>query len=122
MRQGVLSAGGGVLAGHVEMADSPLERMRGLLGRSSLPPGHAMAFDRCSLLHTCFMRFSIDVLFLDREGRVVKLCRNIRPFRLVWGGWRAHMAIEAAAGGTFPAEGVQPGVRVALKVCAPGRG
>lgn len=113
MRTGILFAGEGVLVGHVEIADSPLERVRGLLGRASLPPGHAMAFDRCSLLHTCFMRFPVDILFLDRDLRVLALRRAVPPFRLVWGGSRARIAFEAAVG-AFPAEAMSPGARLKL--------
>jgi uncharacterized membrane protein (UPF0127 family) len=113
MRLGVLTLEGAVLAERVEVTETPLERMRGLLGRRSLAPRHAMWFDGCSLLHTCFMRFAIDVLFLDRSGRIVAIRRAVPPFRLVWGGWHAHVAVEAAAG-AFSSEPLQPGRRVAL--------
>lgn len=106
-------AGDAVVASPVEVTVTPWERMKGLLGRPSLPPGRAMWFDRCSLLHTCGMRFAIDVLFLDRDRRVVRLCPAVPPFRLVWGGPRARIAIEAAPG-TFPAAAVMSGVQLRL--------
>lgn len=84
----------------VEVARTSFERMRGLLGRASLPPGRGLLIERCRAIHTCFMRFPIDAAFLDRENRIVRLVRNIRPGRLmVWGGWRAVKVLETAVGG-----------------------
>ena len=85
-------------------AEGPLERMRGLLGRDGLAPGEAMAFPRCRAIHTVGMRFPIDVAFLGRDGRPVKLVRAVPPGRLlVWGGFRARTTVEAAAGWIPPA-------------------
>jgi hypothetical protein len=53
---------------------------------------------RCNCIHTFFMRFAIDATFMDRTGRVVKVVRNVRPWRAwVWGGWRASQVLETAA-------------------------
>ena len=85
-------------------AEGPLERVRGLLGRDGLAPGEAMAFPRCNAIHTVGMRFPIDVAFLGRDGRPVKLVRAVPPGRLlVWGGLRARATVEAAAGWLPPA-------------------
>lgn len=79
-------------------ARTPWERARGLIGRPPPPAGAVMGFRRCSALHTCFMRYPIDILFVDREGREVRFLRGVRPWRLfVWGGRRAVAAFEAAA-------------------------
>ena len=79
-------------------AERTPERMRGLLGCDGLAPGEGMAFPRCNAIHTFFMSFSIDATFLDAENRVVKIVRNIRPWRpLVWGGWRAKKVLETEA-------------------------
>ena len=73
-----------------EVAESAFERMRGLIGRSKLESGKG--------IHTFFMRCPIDATFLDREGKVVKTVRGIRPWRpWVWGGWRARCVLETAA-------------------------
>lgn len=79
-------------------AETPLERARGLIGRPPPEPGTVMGFRRCNAVHTCFMRYPIDVLFADRDGRAVKLARGVKPWRLlVWGGLRARAAYERAA-------------------------
>ena len=75
------------------------DRVRGLLGRDGLAPGEGMLFPRCNAIHTVGMKFPIDVAFLGRDGRPVKLVRSVPPGRLlVWGGWRARTTVEAAAG------------------------
>ena len=81
-----------------EVAKTFLQRLRGLIGRKGLPPGEGMLILRCNAIHTCFMRFAIDATFLDRDDNVVKVVRNIRPWRLcVWGGRRAAKVLETAS-------------------------
>lgn len=88
---------GGVTA---EVARSFLARLKGLIGRQSLPPGRGLLILKCNAIHTFFMRFPIDATFYDREDRVVKTVRDIRPWRLfVWGGWRAVKVLETASAG-----------------------
>ena len=86
---------GGVTA---EVARSFMERLKGLIGRRGLPPGRGLLILRCNAIHTFFMRFAIDATFLDRDDNVVKVVRNIRPWRLcVWGGRRAAKVLETAS-------------------------
>ena len=73
-----------VIAAQVELADSSWKRMRGLLGRGSPAVDAGMRFEPASSLHMMFMRFSIDVVYVDREERVVKLVRNFKPWRFSW--------------------------------------
>ena len=73
-------------------------RMKGLIGTKRLPPGEGMLILRCNAIHTFFMSFAIDATFLDRNDRVVKIVRNIRPWRpFVWGGFRAVKVLETAS-------------------------
>jgi uncharacterized membrane protein (UPF0127 family) len=81
-----------------EIAATARSRSRGLLGRRSLLPSSGMLITPCRMIHTWFMQFSIDAVFLDRSGRGVKICEAVEPFRLVWGGRRAHDTLELAAG------------------------
>ena len=82
-----------------EVAETAFERMRGLIGRVGLGPGKGMLITKCNCIHTFFMRFPIDATFLDRKGNVVKVVRNIRPWRpWIWGGWHATSVLETAAG------------------------
>lgn len=73
---------GNVVADALEIADTPWRRMRGLLGREGLGPGEALLIDPCGSIHTLFMRFPIDVVFLDRNWRVLKKVERLKPWRL----------------------------------------
>ena len=86
-----------VIAHDVELADTRESRRRGLLGRDSLDPRAALILRPCFSVHTAFMRFPIDVVFVDRDGTVVKVVRNLDSWRIA-GAFGAHAAIEFAAG------------------------
>jgi uncharacterized membrane protein (UPF0127 family) len=90
-------ARGVALATELEVATSLAARTNGLLGRRGLPPGSGMLIDPCPSVHTWFMRFPIDVIFLDNKNRVVGLKRNLKPFRMA-GAWRAVKTLELPVG------------------------
>ena len=78
-----------------EVAKSFFQRARGLIGRKSLASGTGLLILRCNAIHTFFMRFPIDATFLDKNEQVVKVVRNIPPWRpFIWGGWRAKKVLE----------------------------
>lgn len=80
------------------MADSILSRMKGLLGRPGLNKGEALILDPCNSIHTFFMRFTIDVLFVDKQGKVIKACKNIKPYRITPIYLKSSFAVELPAG------------------------
>lgn len=87
-----------VLGIKARVAKSFFERTRGLIGTKHLPQGEGMLIERCNAIHTFFMSFPIDVTFLDGKGGIVKQVRGVKPWRaIVWGGWRAKMALETSA-------------------------
>lgn len=86
------------VATEVETAATALRRMIGLLGRRSLPPGRGLLLRPCNGIHTCFMRFSIDVVFIDRTGRAVYVAEDVRPFRFIPYVRGAAAALELPAG------------------------
>ena len=86
-------------------------RLVGLLGRSSLPAGEALVLDPCNLIHTAFMRFAIDVVYVDRARRVVKVCPNVKPFR-VSGVLRGARSVIELPSGTIASTGTAPGDRL----------
>jgi len=88
----------------VEVAVSFTARLRGLLARPLPGQGYGMLFPRCGALHTCFMRFDLDVFFFDRSLRVVRVVRGLRPWRLCFGGQAAQSALEVQSGWLFPAD------------------
>ena len=100
--------GGHVIATRVEAAFDSRTRNRGLLGRDSLASGTALVLAPCGAVHTWFMRFTIDVIFCDRDGRVLKTAVRLRPWRLAAVWRRGFAVIELASGTTtLPAVGDQ---------------
>ena len=93
-----LSADSRVLADQVEVADRFWQRAVGLMGRRNLPPGHALLITPCSAVHTFFMRFPLDLVFIDRNFRVARIIREVRPARLCSGGRQAYAVLEAQPG------------------------
>lgn len=71
------------------------ERARGLIGTCDLPRGEGLFIPKCNAVHTFFMRYPIDVTFFDKEMKVVRVVRNVRPGTFcVWGTWRARHVLE----------------------------
>jgi uncharacterized membrane protein (UPF0127 family) len=89
---------GSVLADRVERATGVWKRMRGLLGRRELPQGDALAIEPCTSIHTFFMRFAIDAVFLGRDGNVIRALSNLRPFRATRIYPSAAQVVELPAG------------------------
>ena len=82
-----------IVAGTVELAVTSDTRRRGLLGRDGLAAGHALLIAPCSSIHTWFMRFPIDVIFVRRDGLVLKTRAAIPAWRMAF-GWGAFAVVE----------------------------
>lgn len=89
---------GTVLAERVTSANTFFGRFRGLMGRAELPTGHGLLLDGDNSIHTFFMRFPIDVVFLDRQRRVVHLMHRVAPWRISKIIWRARAVLELPPG------------------------
>ena len=87
-----------ILAEAAVMADSPFRRMKGLLGRNGLKPGEALVLKPSNSIHTFFMRFPIDVLFVDKDNRIIGAISGLKPFRLTRIYFRAVFVVELTAG------------------------
>lgn len=86
------------LAEQCEQALNFIARGRGLMGREQLAPQTGLLIKPCSSIHTFFMRFPIDVVFINRAGKVVGLRAAMPPSRPYAGAWGAHAVIELPAG------------------------
>ncbi len=95
------------------IANGPIARMIGLLAHRTLKMGDGLVLRPCASIHTCFMRFAIDVVFVDAQGLIVHSVERMRPFRLTWAP-RACEAIELPAG-TLAAAGVAAGQRIRIE-------
>jgi uncharacterized membrane protein (UPF0127 family) len=102
--------GGPALAQEAFEADSFLERARGWLGRRRVQPGEGLWLRPCSSVHSFGMAIPLDLVFLDRELRVLKVVPNLRPWRLC-ASWNAHSALELPEG-SVRAAGLKEGDRL----------
>ncbi|MFO8008758.1 MAG: DUF192 domain-containing protein [Candidatus Brocadiia bacterium] len=78
----VIAGRGDVLLERVVAAVGFWQRLRGLMLRRVLPDGEGLLFPDCRSVHTCLMRFPLDLAYLDGQNRVVKLVEGLKPWRL----------------------------------------
>lgn len=104
---------GSVVCESTEMADNTWTRLRGLLGRDGLGAGHGMIIRPAGSIHSAFMRFRFDAVFLDRHMVVVGLAEDVPPWR-IRGARRAKSTLELAAG-EIGRRGLQVGDALAVK-------
>lgn len=102
------------LGGAVRVARSFWARGRGLMLRKGLEAGEGLFIDPCSSIHTLWMRFPIDVVYVDRRHRVVRLSEAMRPWRLGPVRTRGKYVVELPAG-TIACSGTQVGDQLRLE-------
>lgn len=107
----VLTKDDGTVIARVEIADKPLRRMKGLLGRTSLAPNEGMLFRPAGAIHMFFMKIPLDVVFCDADLRVVKVVRDLQPWKTA-GAKDARVTIELGVGG---AASLAPGDQLRLR-------
>jgi uncharacterized membrane protein (UPF0127 family) len=103
------------IASHIEIAQNPWARMKGLLGRRDLPPGEALIITHCQSIHMFFMKFPIDVIFCDSRNKVIGLCESLKPFCLSPIFFKASYAIELPIG-SITASKTQIGDQILIKL------
>jgi hypothetical protein len=112
-RRATVSTSGGIdVAARCELAERMLPRAVGLLGRKGLEPGEGMLFSRTGSVHMFFMRFAIDVVFVDRARTIVKIVPNLKPWRIAMAR-RAKSTLELPAG-TAASLGLEPGMTLVV--------
>lgn len=105
-----------IIAAQVELARSFTRRLRGLLGKKTFPAGAALVIEPCRQVHTFFMSFPIDVIFLDRRDSVLATLSHLPPGRISPYFRKALRAVELPAG-AIAAAGVTAGNT--LKIVSP---
>jgi len=95
------------LGSRVRVASSLRERIVGLLRTPEVMPGEGLLIERTASIHMFFMRYPIDVVFVDGEGRVTRTVSRLRPWRVVWWARGARDCIELRAG-ALEGSGTQP--------------
>jgi uncharacterized protein len=89
---------GRVVVDDLELARSSWSRFVGLMGRPTLERGTGLWIEPCNSIHMFFMRFAIDVLFLDRQRRVKKVMLDLKPWRISPIVFGARTVVELPAG------------------------
>ena len=102
-----------VLASEARTANTHLRRFVGLIGRRRLMPGHGLVIEPCRSVHTFFMRFPIDVVYVDRTFTVMKVVPSLAPYRMSGTLGPAHAVIELPKG-TAAQSGTEVGDVLAL--------
>jgi uncharacterized membrane protein (UPF0127 family) len=105
-------ASGDLVAKRCRIADTPLSRLRGLLGRARLGHGEALLLRPTWSVHTFFMRFPIDVVFVDRGLRVLAVVPCVRPWRIA--ARRGAYAVLELAAGECEKRRLEPGMTLRL--------
>jgi len=106
-------ADGTVICERCFVADTMFTRMKGLLGRSKLEADEGILIRPCGSIHTFFMRFPIDAIFVDREGVVLKIASHLGPWRTSRAR-RARSVVELAAG-EAERRALAPGDRIQIQ-------
>jgi uncharacterized membrane protein (UPF0127 family) len=106
-------AGDGIeVCARCEVAERTIARMRGLLGRDGLGPGEGMLINPAPSVMTYFMRFPIDVVFIDKARTIVKIVHSLDPWKTA--GARGSSAALELPAGTAAALGLEPGMPLVL--------
>jgi uncharacterized protein len=108
-----LTDGGPVVIARVDQARGFGRRLLGLMGRRTLGPDRALWLFPCRAVHTCFMRFPLDLIFLDRRGCITRMLWDIPPWRVADGGPGSHSVLELESG-WFDRTALQAGERLTI--------
>ena len=117
MKRVMNSRTGTAIVDHLEVAQSFKTRLVGLIGRTSLPWGHGLLLRKSgNSIHTCFMRFRIDALFINKSGTIKYLAENIKPWRVIVAPcFESTDCLEVPAG-TIKATGTITGDKVSVEI------
>ena len=87
-----------LICSDLETADSFWKRMKGLLGRSEMKETEGLWIKSCSSIHTYFMKFPIDVAFVDKNLKVTKISQSVTPGRLLFSTIGSRHVFEFGSG------------------------
>lgn len=87
-----------ILADKLKRADSFFSRLKGLLGRNNLDEGEGLHIIPCESIHSCFMKFRFDAIFLNKKNKVVYLIENMPAWRFSKVCFSAHSVVELPSG------------------------
>ena len=86
------------ISSNIRVADNPATRIIGLMFRKHPLDSDGLLLEPCNSIHTFFMRYALDIVFLNKNNEVVKVLRNLKPWRMTWIYFRASKTLELPAG------------------------
>ena len=87
-----------LIADDVKIADNFISRTVGLISKKEILEPEGLLIKPCCSIHTFFMRFDIDVLFVNRKNEVIALCENVKPWRILPIHPTSQYVVELSAG------------------------
>ncbi|MBI5788658.1 MAG: DUF192 domain-containing protein [Candidatus Schekmanbacteria bacterium] len=102
-----------VIANQVFVADTFIKRLCGLLNQKRLHSNQGMLLTPCRAVHTCFLFYPIDLVFLDNENRVVEMVKALKPFRMA--GCKQAVSVLELPAGSVAISGIKPGERLSFE-------
>ncbi|MBC7429648.1 MAG: DUF192 domain-containing protein [Bacteriovorax sp.] len=80
------------------VASNILSRMKGLMFSAKLPDCDGFLISPCNSIHTFFMLYPLDIVFMDKDFKIVKVLYNLNPWRMTWIYFSSHQVLEMKAG------------------------
>lgn len=103
-----------IIVDEAKIANGFFDRLIGLMFKKEMKGFNALLIEPCNSIHTFFMRYDIDVVFLSKNNEVIKIIRNMKPWRMSWMYFRATKVLELK-GGALPKE-VEKGDKLVIHV------
>jgi uncharacterized membrane protein (UPF0127 family) len=94
----LMTSNGDVLCQKMIIVSDIIARMKGLMFSTELPDCDGFLINPCNSIHTFFMRYSLDLVFLDKKLKVIKVIYDLKPWRMSWIYFRSHQVLEMKAG------------------------
>lgn len=93
-----IKSNGKVIAENIILAESFYHRLLGLMFKDKIEDGNGLLITPCNSIHTFFMKYSLDIVFIGYNNKVVKIIRNLSPWKMTWIYINAYKALELPAG------------------------
>jgi uncharacterized membrane protein (UPF0127 family) len=93
-----ISYGDKIISNDILIAETLVDRLIGLMFREKLVGADGLLLNPCRSIHTFFMRYNLDIVFLNSDNKIIKIIRDIKPWRMTWIYFRANKTLELPSG------------------------
>lgn len=92
------SSTGEIICHKMVVANNLLSRMKGLMFSADLPDCDGFLIRPCNSIHTFFMRYPLDILFMDQDFKIIKVLYDLSPWKMTWIYFKSYQVLEMKAG------------------------